>query len=76
LCCRRGIVGRSRYYERSQKKALFHRTLDSAVLEHLDVVWDLSAGLDRDDVEVLYQGRLVLVNDSVSLAGREVLEGL
>jgi hypothetical protein len=46
------------------------------VLKHFDVVWDLSAGLDGNDVKVLYQRRLVLVNDSVSLAGRKVLKGL
>jgi hypothetical protein len=74
--CRRSVVGRARNYKCSQKNTLFHRTLDSTVLEHLDVVWDLSTGLNRDDVEVLYQGRLVFVNDSVSLAGREVLKGL
>jgi len=73
---RRTVIGRARNYKCSQENALFHRTLDGAVLKHLDVVWDLSAGLNRDDVEVLYQGRLVFVNDSVSLAGREVLEGL
>jgi hypothetical protein len=74
--CRRSVVGRARNYKRSEKNALFHRTLDGAVLKHLDVIWDLSAGLNRDDVEVLYQRRLVFVNDSVSLAGGEVLEGL
>ena len=74
--CRRSVVGRARNYKCSQKNALFYRTLDGAVLEHFDVVWDLSTGLDRDDVEVLDQRRLVFVNDSVSLAGREVLKGL
>jgi hypothetical protein len=76
LSCGGSIVCRSRYYECSQKKAFFHWPLDGAVLEHLDVVWDLSARLDRDNVEVFYQRRLVFINDSVSLAGREVLEGL
>jgi hypothetical protein len=76
LCCRRSVVGRACHYKRSKKNALFHRTLDGAVLKHFDVVWDLSAGLDGDDVEILYQRRLVFVNDSVSLAGREILKGL
>lgn len=76
LGCRRSVVGCACHYKCSQENALFHRSLDGAMLKHFDVVWDLSAGLNGDDVEILYQRRLVFVNDSVSLAGRKILKGL
>jgi hypothetical protein len=40
----------ARHYEGSEEQSLFHGLLDVAVFEHVDVVWQLCAGLDGDEV--------------------------
>lgn len=69
-------MGGACYHECGEENALFNWSLDGAVLEHFNVIWNLTARLDRDDVQVLHQRRLVLVNDRVPLTRGKVFEEL
>lgn len=54
---RRGVIrcDCAGHYEGGEEEALFHGLLDGAVFELVDVVREICAGLDGDEVEVFDQ---------------------